>query len=240
RSRTRSTPRWRSRLRARKPWCGRWKRCASWCSGRRQAPPNWPRPRSRCPRCRAPCWNRWIALSWKTAPTATVGTVTAAAAMSNVAADARRITRRQALTTTSRGAGMAKELHIVGFRIGRETFGVPIALVHEIVRVPEITAVPDSPGYVEGVINLRGKIVSVIDLLKRFGEKEITANKKNRIMVTEVDGKMVGLIVDAASEVLKIAETEVELPPNVFDEGELNYVTGVGKLKGRLIILVDL
>jgi purine-binding chemotaxis protein CheW len=135
---------------------------------------------------------------------------------------------------------MAKELHIVGFRVGRETFGVPISLVHEIVRVPEITAVPDSPGYVEGVINLRGKIVSVVDLRKRFGEKEITANKKNRILVAEVSGKMVGLIVDAASEVIKIPDSEIDLPPSVFEEGELNYVTGVGKVKGRLIILVDL
>jgi purine-binding chemotaxis protein CheW len=135
---------------------------------------------------------------------------------------------------------MAKELHIVGFRVGRETFGVPISLVHEIVRVPDITAVPDSPGYVEGVINLRGKIVSVVDLRKRFGEKEIKAHKKNRILVTEVEGKMVGLIVDAASEVLKIPDNEIELPPSVFEEGELNYVTGVGKLHGRLVILIDL
>jgi purine-binding chemotaxis protein CheW len=135
---------------------------------------------------------------------------------------------------------MAKELHIVGFRVGRETFGVPIRLVHEIVRVPEITAVPDAPDYVEGVINLRGKIVSVVDLRKRFGEKEITTHKKNRILVTEVEGKMVGLIVDAASEVLKIPEGEIELPPGVFEEGDLHYVTGVGKLGGRLVILIDL
>jgi purine-binding chemotaxis protein CheW len=135
---------------------------------------------------------------------------------------------------------MAKEFHIVGFRIGRETFGVPIGMVHEIVRMPEITSVPDSPGYVEGVINLRGKIVSVVDLRKRFGEKEITANKKNRILVAEVEGKMVGLIVDAASEVLKIPESEVDLPPSLFEEDAMNYVTGVGKLKGRLVILIDL
>jgi purine-binding chemotaxis protein CheW len=135
---------------------------------------------------------------------------------------------------------MAKELHIVGFRVGRETFGVPIGMVHEIVRLPEITSVPDSPGYVEGVINLRGKIVSVVDLRKRFGEKEIIGNKKNRILVAEVEGKMVGLIVDAASEVLKIPESEVDLPPSLFDEGDIHYVTGVGKLKGRLVILIDL
>ena|ERR1700682_3495046 len=135
---------------------------------------------------------------------------------------------------------MARELHIVGFRIGREIFGVPIAMVHEIVRVPEITAVPEAPDYVEGVINLRGKIVPVVDLRKRFGEVEIKSTKKNRILVAEVENKMVGLMVDAASEVMKLPEGDVEPPPNVFEEGELNYVTGVGKLSGRLIILVDL
>ena len=128
----------------------------------------------------------------------------------------------------------------MGFRIGKETFGVQISLVHEIVRVPEITAVPDAPEYIEGVINLRGKIVSIVDLRKRFGEREIKGHKKNRILVVEVDGKMVGLIVDAASEVLKLPPQDVEVPPNVFQEGELNYVTGVGKLHDRLIILVDL
>ncbi len=135
---------------------------------------------------------------------------------------------------------MAKDLHLVGFRIGRETFAVPIDLVHEIVRVPDITAVPDAPDYIEGVINLRGKIVSIVDLRKRFGEKEITRNKKNRILVVEVETKHVGLIVDSASEVLKIPHADVDAPPNVFEEGELNYVTGVGKLNHRLIILVDL
>jgi purine-binding chemotaxis protein CheW len=134
---------------------------------------------------------------------------------------------------------MAKELHIVGFRVGTEVFGIPIALVHEIVRVPEITSVPDAPGYVQGVINLRGKIVSVIDLRRRFGEKETRPSKKNRILVAEAGGKLVGLIVDSASEVLKIPENEIELPP-VFDQGENNYVTGLGKLNGRLIILIDL
>ena len=95
---------------------------------------------------------------------------------------------------------MAKDLHIVGFRIGRETFGVPISLVHEIVRVPDITSVPDAPECVEGVINLRGRIISVIDLRKRFGETKIVSNRKNRILVAEIERRVVGLIVDAASE----------------------------------------
>jgi purine-binding chemotaxis protein CheW len=113
-------------------------------------------------------------------------------------------------------------------------------VIHEIVRVPEITAVPDSPDFVEGVINLRGKIVPVVDLRKRFGEKTITRDKTNRILVSESQGKLVGLIVDAASEVLKISEREIDPPPQVLEQRELNYVTGLGKLEGRLIILIDL
>ena len=136
---------------------------------------------------------------------------------------------------------MANELQLVGFRIGKEMFGVPIELVHEIVRVPEVTSVPDALEYVEGVINLRGKIISVVDLRKRFGEADIHSDRKNRILVANVEGTMVGLIVDAASEVLKLPNTEIEAPPsNVFDDAEVNYVTGVGKLNGRLIILLDL
>ncbi len=135
---------------------------------------------------------------------------------------------------------ISKDLHLVGFRIGAETFAVPISLVHEIVRVPDITAVPEAPDCVEGVINLRGKIIPVVDLRKRFGECAVASGKKNRILVAEVEGKLVGLIVDAASEVLKIPPSEIEAPPEVFEEGELNYVIGVGKLAGRLVILVDL
>jgi purine-binding chemotaxis protein CheW len=135
---------------------------------------------------------------------------------------------------------MEKDLQVVGFRIGNETFGVRIGSVREIVRVPEITAVPSAPETVEGVINLRGKIIPVMDLRKRFGQSEIHPDKKNRILVVELDNKLVGLIVNAASEVLKIAPSEIEAPGNLFAEGESGYVTGVGKLKGRLIILLDI
>jgi purine-binding chemotaxis protein CheW len=80
----------------------------------------------------------------------------------------------------------------------------------------------------------------VLDLRKRFGETEISRGKKNRILVAEIEGKLVGLIVDAASEVLKVSPSDIEPPPNVFEESDVQYVTGVGKLNGRLIIMVDL
>src|SRR5215510_1750052 len=135
---------------------------------------------------------------------------------------------------------MEKDLQVVGFRIGNETYGVRIAAVREIVRVPEITSVPSAPEAIEGVINLRGKIIPVMDLRKRFGQTNIQHDKKNRILVVELDHKLVGLIVNAASEVLKIPPSEVESPGSVFADGESSYVTGVGKLKGRLIILLDI
>ena len=135
---------------------------------------------------------------------------------------------------------MEKDLQLVGFRIGRETFALPIATVREIIRVPEITCVPDAPGYVEGVINLRGRIIPVVDLRKRFGQPAAPADKKNRVVVVEVETRAIGLLVNAASEVLRIPPSEIEQPNHVFPEGELYFVSGVGKLKERLVILLDL
>ena len=135
---------------------------------------------------------------------------------------------------------MQREQHIVGFRVGREIYGVPISSLHEIVRMPEITAVPDAPDYMEGVINLRGKIVSVLDLRKRFGVKTITTSRRNRILVVEHAGHLAGLIVDSASEVLKIPAADIEPSPSVLQEGGSKWVTGMAKCNGRLIVLLDI
>lgn len=134
---------------------------------------------------------------------------------------------------------MDKDFQIVGFRIGKGIYGVPIAAVHEIVRVPQITSVPDAPAYIEGVINLRGKIVSIVDLRKRFHEAEIENNARNRILVIELQGKLVGLIVDSASEVLKISPSEIEKPPALLQDSGLKCISGVAKVNGRLMVLLD-
>src|SRR5579863_10163794 len=146
----------------------------------------------------------------------------------------------QAATVEVHEPGMNRELHIVAFKVGCESYGVPITSLHEIVRVPEITAVPDAPDYVEGVINLRGKIVSVLDLRKRLGATEIVPSRRNRILVLEHKGRLSGLIVDSASEVLKIPAADVEPSPTESLEGGLNCVTGLGKYQGRLIVMLDM
>ncbi len=135
---------------------------------------------------------------------------------------------------------MSKSLQTVGFKIGKELFGVDISNVKEIVRVPEIVKVPDTPDFIEGVINLRGRIVSVIDLKKRFRLGRVDRTKTSRILVAEMDGMVVGLLVDAASEVLRLPADSIEPPPDMVSGIGIDYITGVGKIGERIIILLDI
>ncbi len=135
---------------------------------------------------------------------------------------------------------MNKNLQTVGFKIGKELFGVDIASVKEIVRVPEIVKVPDTPDFVEGVINLRGKIVSVVDLKKRFRLGQVDRSKTSRVLVVEMNGRVIGLLVDAASEVLRLPADSIEPPPDMISGIGIEYITGVGKVGERIIILLDI
>ncbi len=133
---------------------------------------------------------------------------------------------------------MAGELQLVGFRVGQQSYALPIASVREIVRPPQITVVPQSPTHVAGVVNLRGRILSVVDLRKRFGAP-VESSPKNRVLVVAVETKLVGMLVDAASEVLKLAPETIEPSPKLFGDANERYVTGIAKHMGRLVILLD-
>ncbi len=135
---------------------------------------------------------------------------------------------------------MAKNLQLVVFNIGKELYGVGIDAVHEIVKVPDITEVPDAPAFLEGVINLRGKIVPVVDLRKRMNLEGKEKTKSSRVLITENDGRLVGLLVDAVSEVLKLPPDAVEAPPEMVSSVGVEYITGVAKVEGNLIILLNL
>jgi purine-binding chemotaxis protein CheW len=132
-----------------------------------------------------------------------------------------------------------KELHLVTFNLGEE-YGVPISQVQEIVRVGNITMVPNSPGYIEGVINLRGRVLPVLNLRKRLKLSATEMSKSSRIVVTEIGKKVIGLLVDAVSHVIKVPPGFVENAPEEVLEVDTDYITGVGKLNERLIILLDL
>lgn len=131
-------------------------------------------------------------------------------------------------------------LQLVTFSIGEEEFGVNILKVQEINRTMEITKVPRAPAFVEGVINLRGKVIPIIDLRRRFGLTSKPEDKDTRIIVIEINSIIVGFVVDAVSEVLRIPASTVEPPPPVVAGVESDYVSGVGKLKDRLLIMLDL
>ena len=131
-------------------------------------------------------------------------------------------------------------LQLVTFSIGEEEFGVDILKVQEIIRTMEITKVPKAPEFVEGVINLRGKVIPIIDLRKRFGLIAKDHDKNTRIIVIEISNMIVGFVVDSVSEVLRIPANTVEPPPPVVAGLESEYISGVGKLQDRLLILLDL
>jgi purine-binding chemotaxis protein CheW len=136
------------------------------------------------------------------------------------------------------GQGHRELLQLVSFRIGGEEFGLDILRVQEIIRIQELTRVPNSPSFVDGVINLRGKVIPVIALRKRLGLDELAHDKQTRIVVIEVQGTVLGFIVDSVSEVLRITADTVEPPPRL-GKVEREYVSGVGKLDNGLLILLD-
>lgn len=131
-------------------------------------------------------------------------------------------------------------LQLVSFMVGTEEFAVPILSVQEINRMMQITRVPQSPPFIEGVINLRGKIIPVMDLRKRFGLQETGDASDERIIVVEVGARVIGFTVDQVNEVLRISADIVEPPPAMVCGVDSDYVQGVGKLEDRLLILLDL
>ena len=131
--------------------------------------------------------------------------------------------------------------HLATFFLAGEEYGVDVRLVQEIIRVSEITPVPRAPGFIKGVINLRGRIIPVVDLKRKLNLGEVdTAARGSRIAVVKVRERLIGLLVDGASQVLRVPLTRIEAAPEEVVEIDANYIRGVAKLDERLIILMDL
>lgn len=134
-----------------------------------------------------------------------------------------------------------KEFQLVVFKIGEEEFGVDISQVREIVRLIEVTYLPKAPAFIEGVVNVGGQIMVVIDLAKRLGIPSKPRGSTTRIIVIEIGENTVGMVVDSVSEVLRISSDDIEEVPGLIEtEVPEHYIRGVGKLKDRLLILLDL
>ncbi len=140
--------------------------------------------------------------------------------------------------TPNAAAQAAELIQMVSFHLQGEEYGLDIQKVQEIIRLQDLTRVPNSPDYVEGVINLRGKVIPVIGLRKRFRLGDRPHDHQTRIVVAEVNGGILGFIVDSVSEVLRIPADTVEPPPSLC-KVDREYVSGVGKLADRLLIVLD-
>ncbi len=126
------------------------------------------------------------------------------------------------------------------FRIGKESYGIGIRHVIEIIELQTISEVPDMPAYVKGVINLRGKVIPIVDLRLRFDMEERPYDNRTCIIVTEVDGILVGCLVDTVEEVMEIPERAIEPPPNFKTlSGRDRYISGMGKAGDAIKILLD-
>lgn len=129
---------------------------------------------------------------------------------------------------------------LVVFQLGYELYGADISVVREVSPVQRVTRVPRTPKYIEGVTNLRGRVIPVVDLRRRLGLTVSAATKSTRIAVAELEGGQVGMIVDAVQEVLRVPQSSIEPPSQLLSKVDAEYVSGVAKVDGRLIILLDL
>jgi len=134
----------------------------------------------------------------------------------------------------------SSDVQLVIFKLGREEYGVSILQVQEIKRITEITRVPHTPEYIKGVINLRGSVLPVIDLKKRLNLPQQDSTEDTRIIIVKVEEISVGMIVDAVSEVMTISQDQIDAPEVVAGSVAANYLSGVGKLDNRLLILLNL
>lgn len=137
------------------------------------------------------------------------------------------------------------ERQLVVFELANEHYGVDIAAVESIIKMQPITAVPQAPAFVEGITNLRGNVLPVMDLRKRFGlshkdQGTEAGRDEKRIVVVSMDGMKIGMIVDAVSEVLRVQEEVIEPPPPMITTINSAFITGIAKVGERLIILLDL
>lgn len=127
----------------------------------------------------------------------------------------------------------------LGFRLGAEVYAIEVLVVREIIEMQRITRLPRTPYYVLGMINLRGKIVPVVDLRRKLDLEEHAAEHETRIIVVEVQGLRTGVVVDGVSDVLDITNAQIEVPPHLGG-GDVAYLTGIAKIGERVFVLMDL
>ncbi len=142
--------------------------------------------------------------------------------------------------TPATESGARQEIQLACFRIGEEYYGLDILRIREVIRPQKLTPVPKAPEFVEGVINLRGAVIPVVDLRKRFGNAPTAGGKKNRVIICVLSGRILGLIVDEVAEVRRYSRQEVQPAPRFLKGRGAEFFLGVCRRGDDLVMIVDL
>jgi purine-binding chemotaxis protein CheW len=146
------------------------------------------------------------------------------------------------VTVGEKAAGQGELIQLVSFLLSGEEYGVDVLKVREIIRMPTITKMPNVPQHVVGIINLRGKVIPIVSMRKRFGLMESENSSQTRIIIMDVVGSLTGFIVDAVSEVIRIHSIEIQPPPSIVISGGIDqeFITGVYNHADRLLVIMDI
>ena len=136
--------------------------------------------------------------------------------------------------------GTAEEVkQLISFTVGAEEYGLELLRVKEVIRMRQITWLPKAPSCIKGIINLRGDVIPIVDLRDRFGLESIEQTAMTRVIVVEVDGRLIGMVVDSASQVVRLPADQFDPPPPMVGDRAQAFITGVGKMDGKLILTID-
>ena len=140
-------------------------------------------------------------------------------------------------TTKMKETGELRQF--ISFSVGQEEYGLELLRVKEVIRLREITWLPKAPSFVKGIINLRGDVIPIIDLRDKFGMETREETAQTRVIVVEVEGRLMGMVVDSASQVVRIPADQIDPPPPVLGGFSQQFITGVGKTEDKLVILLN-
>ncbi|WP_295161518.1 chemotaxis protein CheW [uncultured Brachyspira sp.] len=147
---------------------------------------------------------------------------------------------QQSVESTENRADIEDSTNLVTFRLGNGEYAIDIMQAKEIIKMEKITLIPNAPEFVEGVINLRGNIIPIIDLKKRFNLEETEGDKNTGIIIVKIEDVDMGIIIDAISKVVSISNSDIQPPPPVLSGIGQKYIKGVGKLEDKLLVVLDL
>lgn len=138
--------------------------------------------------------------------------------------------------TRSNGSDLKQ---LISFTVGEEEYGLELLRVKEVIRMRQLTWLPKAPSCVKGIINLRGDVIPIVDLRDRFGLEPIEQTAMTRVIVVEVEGSLVGMVVDSASQVVRVPADQFDAPPTVMGAASREFITAVGKMTDKLVIMID-